>query len=83
MLNTALPSCCIAVQQMQMQRAQPHSWRVYFSGADFTPDDRRLLLIHDLIPYFSDDSLGWRMLAPLQRHSSGWVCNCCPGTIVT
>ena len=54
-----------------MQRAEPHSWRIYFSGADYAPDDRRSLLIQDLLLFFSDHSSGWRMLAPLQRHGSG------------
>ena len=67
MRNIALASCCLAMSQMHM----PRCWRVYFGGADFTPDDRRSLLIHDLIRFFSDDSLGWRLLAPLQKHGSG------------
>ncbi|KAK9824829.1 hypothetical protein WJX81_003431 [Elliptochloris bilobata] len=49
---------------------KPHSWRVHFADAEFTPDDRRSLLIYDLISFFKDGCMGWHMLAPLQRHGN-------------
>ena len=52
-----------------MQRGAPHGWCLYFEDTEYTPEDRRCLLINDLVAFFKEENAGWCLLSVLQNQS--------------
>jgi hypothetical protein len=66
-----LQHCTWAMEQGTAQHARrlkPRAWCLYFGDTGYSSDDRRALLIHDLVSFFEEDSTGWRLLMQLQSQ---------------
>lgn len=50
-----------------LQRAAPQGWKLYFSGDEYNPQDRRACLVRDLVAAFSTPA-GWSQLSNVRQH---------------
>jgi len=52
--------------------AAPSAWHVYFKDSAYTQQDRRALLIQELLAAFGTEQ-GWRLISNVQQCQDGYV----------
>ncbi len=57
----------LQVVDRQVQPGQPKVWKEYFPEEKYTHDDRKALLIREMIAFFASE-VGWQLIARGLHH---------------